>query len=129
VNNSSAQNTFSVTLDNTVNMSTSSGVVTITSEPYDYMISGDTITLDFGDHNPAQTITLTGAADTTLNIDDSIFTNIFITNVPFENSFPEWYDFQNMCREYPGLEQAYEKLKTFYDLCKDEWEHKKKATK
>lgn len=110
-------------------MSTSSGVVTIT-EPYDYMINGDTITLDFGDHNPAQTITLpSGGIDSTLNIDSSIFSDVWITSVPFENSFPEWDDFQNMCKEYPGLEQAYEKLKTFYGLCKDEWDHKKKETK
>lgn len=104
--------------------------VTIPSAPYDYMISDGSITLDFGDHNPAQTITFpTGGIDTSFAVDDSLFTNVFVANIPFENSFPEWYDFQNMCKEYPGLEQAYEKLKTFYGLCKDEWDHKKKETK
>ena len=111
-------------------MSSSSGVVTITSEPYDYMISGDTITLDLGTVGAAQTVTLpSGSIDSGLTIDSSMFSNIWVTPIPFENGFPEWEDFQKMCKEYPGLEQAYEKLKTFYVLCKDEWETKKKELK
>jgi hypothetical protein len=129
VTNSSAQDSYSIILGNTDNMASSSGVVSITNEPYDYLISEDTITLDLGDYNPAQTITLNSGADTVLCTGDTIFTSSWITNIPFENSFPEWEDFQGMCKEYPGMAQAYEKLKTFYDLCKDEWEHKKKEQK
>lgn len=124
--NSSAQNTYSITLDNTDSMNTSSGVVTI-SEPYDYLVSGDTITLDLGNMGAAQTVTLTSSGLDRITIDESIYSWRMPT--PFEDSFPEWDDFQKMCKEYPGLEQAYEKLKTFYVLCKDEWETKKKEQK
>lgn len=128
--NSSAQDSYSITLGNTDNMASSSSVVSITAEPYDYMISGDTITLDLGDLSPGQTLTIpSGSIDSTLTIDSSFFSNTWITTIPFENGFPEWEDFQKMCEEYPGMAQAYEKLKTFYDLCKDEWEHKKKEQK
>lgn len=47
--------------------------------------------------------------------------------VPFEDSFPEWHDFQEMCKEYPGLEKVYEHMKAYYNMCKDDWEAKKKG--
>jgi hypothetical protein len=43
----------------------------------------------------------------------------------FVNSFPDWDDFQNMCKEYPGLEKTFNHLKEFYNLCKDDWKAKK----
>ena len=48
---------------------------------------------------------------------------------PFENGFPNWQDFTEMCKEYPGLEKTFEHLKVFYKLCKDEWDAKKKGNK
>lgn len=36
---------------------------------------------------------------------------------PFVDSFPEWNAFRKLCEEYPGLERAYENLKTFYTMC------------
>ena len=124
--NSSEQNTYSITLDNTDNMNTSSGVFTI-SEPYNYMVSGDTITLDLDAIGAAQTVTLTSSGLDSISITDNYFT--WKTPIPFEDGFPEWDDFQKMCKEYPGLEQTYEKLKTFYVLCKDEWETTKREKK
>jgi hypothetical protein len=46
---------------------------------------------------------------------------------PFVNSFPAWEDFQEMCKEYPGLEKVYEHMKAYYNMCKDDWESKKKG--
>ncbi len=46
---------------------------------------------------------------------------------PFVNGFPEWEDFQEMCKEYPGLEKVYEHMKAYYNMCKDDWESKKKG--
>lgn len=75
--------------------------------------------------NAAQPV-YTISSDTSISLDDIVNWK-FEETIPFENGFPDWKDFEKMCKEYPGLEQAYEKLKTFYDLCKDEWEHKKKG--
>ena len=36
---------------------------------------------------------------------------------PFVDKFPEWNAFKKLCNEYPGLEKAYENLKTFYTIC------------
>lgn len=124
--NSSAQDSFSITLNDTIDLSnTMSGVI---AQEISTVI--DTVVLDYGNMSNGQSITLpTGSYDSTITIDSSLFENIWVTTVPFENGFPEWEDFQKMCKEYPGLEQAYEKLKTFYVLCKDEWETKKKEQK
>ena len=68
---------------------------------------------------------LTSATIGTVDITGSSFN--WITGTPFEDSFPDWDDFQAMCREYPGLEKTFEHLKAFYKLCKDDWEAKKKG--
>ena len=61
----------------------------------------------------------------TIDITGSSFN--WITGTPFEDTFPDWDDFQEMCKEYPGLEKTFEHLKAFYKLCKDDWEAKKKG--
>lgn len=122
---SSAQQTYSITLDDTIDLSdTITGIIAqdLTTAIDSYVITGSS------DVNMVST-TYTSGSSNTITIDSSLFSNVWITTVPFENGFPEWEDFQNMCKEYPGLEQAYEKLKTFYELCKDEWAHKKKGLK
>lgn len=119
---SSAQQTYSITLDNTIDLSdTITGIIAqdLTTAIDSYVITG----------GGNMSTTYTSGSSDTITIDSSLFSNVWITTVPFENGFPEWDDFQNMCKEYPGLEQAYEKLKTFYELCKDEWAHKKKGIK
>jgi hypothetical protein len=50
-----------------------------------------------------------------------------VETIPFDTGFPEWEDFQNMCEEYPALKIAYEHMKVFYKLSKDDWESKKKG--
>ena len=45
---------------------------------------------------------------------------------PFVNGFPEWEEFNKMCKEYPGLEKVYEHMKAYYNMCKDDWESKKR---
>lgn len=45
---------------------------------------------------------------------------------PFIDKFPDWGDFENMRKEYPGLNNAYENLKTVYKMCESDWEGKKR---
>jgi hypothetical protein len=117
VNISSAQGSYSITSSDsvTVELGGAGGTGVIAQDIS--LVYPDVITLPSGSY------------DNTITIDGSVFSNIWVTTIPFENGFPEWDDFQNMCKEYPGLEQAYEKLKTFYVLCKDEWDHKQKGQK
>jgi hypothetical protein len=101
------------------------------------MTSGETITLDLSDYSGAQptyvindTINVSGLTDTITigNIDSSTF-NWTFTTAPFENGFPDWDDFQSMCKEYPGLQITFEKMKEFYNLCRSDWEGKKRGEK
>jgi hypothetical protein len=135
VTNSSAQTTYYYTLEGDVVTSSSDNNIYIgsTTDMSEYCLTNsDTITLDINNMAAAQTVTLTSSGLDTITFDGTIITSNnwnWISNIPFENGFPDWDDFQKMCEEYPGLEQAYEKLKTFYNLCRDEWEFKKKGLK
>lgn len=62
------------------------------------------------------------------NLDVNTF-NWNFTAIPFKDGFPDWDDFQSMCKEYPGLQITFEKMKEFYNLCKSDWEDKKKGEK
>lgn len=72
----------------------------------------------------SDTITITG-----MDIPFSHPSGLWQPPEPFVNSFPEWDDFHSMCKEYPGLEKVYEHLKAYYNMCKDEWDSKKRNEK
>ncbi len=60
------------------------------------------------------------------SVTDTTF-NWSVECTPFEDGFPEWEDFQEMCKEYPALQTSYEHLKVFYKLSIDDWKSKKKG--
>jgi hypothetical protein len=49
----------------------------------------------------------------------------FIWRAPeeFVDCFPAWARIEAMCKEYPGLQIAFEKFKTTYYLVKDEYDN------
>ena len=48
--------------------------------------------------------------------------NIIISDsVEFEDSMPEVAKIENMCRDYPALEKAYENFKTVYKMVHQDW--------
>lgn len=97
---------------------------------------GDTITIDLSSitnvaaaQPSIYTIDMSNSSVTLTNTNDVPFghpSGLWKPPVPFTDGFPEWNDFQDMCKEYPGLEKAYEHLKSYYNMCKDDWESKKK---
>jgi hypothetical protein len=108
--------------------------VTISSsysdDAYTITLPADSFSTYSGD-----TITLTGASGTSFggagtaswssfNIPENVFS--WAETVPFEDGFPEWSEFQEMCKAYPGLQKTYEHLKCFYKMCNDDWQSKKK---
>ena len=46
--------------------------------------------------------------------------------VEWEHQFPPFHQVEEMCKEYPGLEKAYENFKTFYKLVEQDWHGKQK---
>lgn len=100
------------------------------------------ITLDVGATTTASSLTYSTGSITSpyvyttgpiigsngINIDDIRITDWNWKDAdPFVDGFPDWDDFQKMCGEYPGLQKTLEHLKAFYNMCKDDWETKKKG--
>ena len=104
-------------LPDIITISANDSLTTSTISTIDLTGYGACPTMASTDYISVDTITISG-------LDSSIFS---WHTTPFEDSFPDWNDFQEMCKEYPGLEKAYEHMKVFYKLCKDEWEAKKKG--
>ena len=54
-------------------------------------------------------------------------TSNYIWKSPEEwiDQFPNWDRIQKMCKQYPGLEIAFEKFKTTYHLVKDDYDNPK----
>jgi len=102
-----------------------------------------------GEYNYASdTITLTGAAGTTsLNYPTGTYTIPALTtsqisqlqsiqidqytggdwgtvwNQEWQHRFPDWSRVQDMCIKYPGLKIAFDNFKTFYEMCKDDYDN------
>jgi len=127
---SSAQDTYSITLDNNQD--------TISFPAWDNMAS-DTITItnggssySIGSAGSYTTNYIGGAGATvggitnigTIGTISSIDTSAVTINLPHEwvNCFPEFNRIEQMCKEYPGLAIAFEKFKTTYKLVKDHYD-------
>ena len=104
--------------------------ITISSSPAD--LDFGSITIDVSDYSAAQSMytIVNGVIDTiTITGNDIPFghpSGLWRPPEPFVNGFPDWEEFNNMCKEYPGLEKVYEHMKAYYNMCKDDWESKKK---
>jgi hypothetical protein len=116
MNTSSAQDSFSITLDDSVTIDTSSWSNYTTGG-----ISGssmDTITITSG--GAAGTYTIASGAGV---ISQDIST-AYTWKMPeeFVDAFPDYDRVQQMCNTYPGLKLAYEKFVTTYKLVKDHYD-------
>jgi hypothetical protein len=112
-------------------LETNKDIITITlSDPENYVFSGNIDMSTTMNHSGVYTINVGNDTIDFSNIltgtqSDITFGPLTTPVTPFENGFPDWKDFNDMCKEYPGLEKTYEHLKTFYNLCKSEWDSKK----
>ncbi len=115
MSNSSAQDSFSITLDDTITIDTSSWG--------NYTAGG-------AGGSSMNTITLTGAAGSVYTIGSGGAGDIGTTfnwKMPeeFIDSFPDWDRVQQMCEQYPGLEIALRNFQTIYTLVKDDYDNPK----
>jgi hypothetical protein len=116
MNTSSAQDSFSITLDDTVTIDTSSWGNYTTGG-----ISGssmDTITITSG--GAAGTYTIASGAGVIAQDISTAFT--WKMPEEFVDAFPDYDRVQQMCDTYPGLKLAYEKFVTTYKLVKDHYD-------
>ena len=116
MNNSSAQETYSITLNSdTIDLSS--------------ITSANTVTLDTSTF--AGTYTISGSISTISTLDTVTLTSLdssnWSFNLPIEwvDSFPSYSEVEKMCKEYPALKIAFEKFKRTYVMIEDDWESKK----
>lgn len=126
---SSAQPTYSTTLDSSYTIDFSSlDTITLTGATG----ASDTITLDLNSPSTYTTYTA-GAATTTIgslsggtisigSISDTISGFTFAGTVEWKDAFPDWNRVQDMCETYPGLKIAFDRFKTIYDIVKDDYD-------
>ena len=58
----------------------------------------------------------------TINLDASVFP----IPVEWEHQFPAFHKVEEMCKEYPALEKAYENFKMIYKMVEQDWVGKNK---
>lgn len=70
----------------------------------------------------------TSALSTNYNVDWSGLVDVggitIIQPVEFEDEMPSVAKVEDMCRDYPALEKAYENFKTVYKLVRQDWQGK-----
>lgn len=107
---------------------------TMNTTDYNYAYTGsDTITLTGaagqGTYHLPTIQPLTTAQITNLQsitIDSSAQGQLWGTyswNQEWEHRFPDWYRVKDMCSKYPGLQIAFNNFKTFYEMCKDDYDN------
>lgn len=106
-------------------------------------LDSSTITIDLNDTYGATTsyltddmsYTITGNHDTIvisdgINSSHTLVSDWTSTNVDIESLFGTTYnekEIERMCKEYPGLEKVWNNFKSVYDMCKQDYEGKKRA--
>ena len=124
MSNSSAQSTYSITLNDTTDYSysaqdviTLTDTITVTGAGSGYFNVGAGAVGTSGGYT---TITNGGTISDTITLDPSIFS---WNNEEWVDAFPQWARIQDMCDRYPGLKIAFEKFKTTYKLVKDDYDN------
>ena len=129
MNNSSAQQTCSITSSDTFTIDLSD-TITLTSS-YDSLTGYSAMTTSTGMHNVAigsgsvYTISAggVGGAGIISGITaQDISTFNWNLNEEFVNCLPDLNRVKKMCEEYPGLKIAYEKFVTTYKLVRDDYD-------
>lgn len=116
MNNSSAQETYSITLDD-IGTITSSDTITLTG--INCYTSGSTFTYASGYPGSPSVHTINCIPNITIS---NMGTTVWGSQ-EWVNGFPDWDRVENMCKEFPGLQIAFEKFKTTYKLVKDEYDN------
>jgi len=89
-----------------------------------------TYNTDWVDSSGISSITLDNSSYTISIGNDTINLDNFYKNLEkkvFENTMPDITQLEKMCKEYPGLEKAYETFKTIYKMVEQDYNGKKKS--
>ncbi len=102
-------------------------VFTITIGPSDGLIDLNSTMLSTSYINTIDTSTfdsITGLDISNIRLDDTITSISWPTPVEWTDCFPDFNTVEQMCKEYPGLEKAFENFKTVYKLVEQDYKSK-----
>ena len=97
--------------DITINLDSTHGATTTYLSDSTYTLSGDTDTISI--------------SDGTFTIDTNSVDWINTIKINDTSISPD--EIERMCEHYPGLEKVWRNFKSVYDMCKQDFEGKKKA--
>lgn len=123
MNNSSQEQIYTITLDNTDTFS--NDVVSWDTASIPALTTSDIITLTSPNYGTGS-ITYSNIETIDLSKIDTFtsFTNFYKDE--FDGRFPDYDRVQEMCKEYPGLEIAYRKFKEVYKMVKEDYDGKER---
>ena len=95
--------------------------ITITSaSDGDYTFDIDDLTVDTIDIS-----SITSSTVSTITLDDTHWADsITWDQIEFEDSMPSVAKVEDMCKDYPALDKAYENFKTIYKMVHQDWKGK-----
>ena len=100
-------------------------IFTITIGPTDGLINiNDTMLTTSYDSNVFAFDNITSLDISNIRLDDTITTTSWTPPVEWTDCFPDFNTVEQMCKEYPGLEKAFENFKTVYKLVEQDWKGK-----
>ncbi len=133
MNNSSQEQTFTITLDDDIDLVPLNGTTDITISSWSAdnipaLTSTDIVTLTGGSYHThsSSSFTIGNIETTDLSGIESFtaFTNLY--KEEFDGRFPDYEKVLDMCKEYPGLEIAYKKFKEVYKMVKEDYDGKQR---
>lgn len=124
MNDSSQEQTFTITLDEAESINSEDITVTWDSLNIPALTSTDIITLTGSAASSSYTIGNIETIDLSGLESFTTFTNFYKDE--FDGRFPDYERVQEMCKEYPGLEIAYRKFKEVYKMVKEDYDGKER---
>jgi hypothetical protein len=134
VNNSSQEQTFTITLDDVnkelvaLNGTTDITISSWSAANIPALTTSDIITLTDTPYNTYGSGSVTVGNIETIDLSEiesfEVFTDFY--KEEFDGRFPDYEKVMEMCKEYPGLEIAYRKFKEVYKMVKEDYDGKQR---
>ena len=124
MNNSSQEQIYTITLDDTSQSTTTVTTADWSTTSIPALTSNDIITLTGSTYNNG--ITISNIETIYLSSIESFTTFTDFYKEEFDGRFPDYDRVMVMCKEYPGLEIAYRKFKEVYKMVKEDFDGKER---
>lgn len=124
MNNSSQEQPYTITLNDTTTINSDDIVFSWSNENIPALSTSDVITLTGSPITSSYTTSTIETIDLSGIESFTSFTDFY--KEEFDGRFPDYDRVQQMCKEYPGLDIAYRKFKEVYKMVKEDFDGKER---